>query len=518
MTGGGILALVSYGDQNVILSGRPQMTYFYKVFKRYTHFAMENITIPLEGQNELAWDKEIQLRAKIPRFGDLMADMTFSFNLPAIYSKYFTPIPQGREAQWEFQWAPYIGLAAINNAAFFIGGQKIHEVDGSYLLAKALTDMDQDTFAKWSRLVGQVPELVNPAAGEFAGGPSQNTYPTVTSDPTVATGATQANRPSIPARTIHVPLSFWFSQHTGLALPLVALQGQDCEVQLTLNPLQNLYTVLDNSGYRVAPGASLNATLADIQRNNPEYIVSSDPARFIRNFLVDYGVTPSELNTVFINPRLQSTFIYLPEEEQKLFAQRPLSYLITQNIRYPFPGQYQRQVLDLYTSNPVTRLFFVQRRSDAVFRNDFANFTNWFRNPLAPYRAAAGTPSGQAAISSGVVIPNAQKGIIRAMRVICNGNEIQEEKPVDFFTALTPYNYFKGIGDTELPVYTFQIEQNPLQPAGSINASRIRTFQVDLDVYPLPSAPNYTYDVTIYTENINWLLIASGTGGLKFAK
>jgi hypothetical protein len=161
---------------------------------------------------------------------------------------------------------------------------------------------------------------------------------------------------------------------------------------------------------------------------------------------------------------------------------------------------------------------FIQRRSDALFRNDFANFTNWFRNPLAPYRAADGTPAAQAAISSGILIPNAQKGIIRALRVICNGNEIQEEKPVDFFTTLTPYNYFKGIGDTGLPVYSFQIEQNPLQPAGSINASRIRTFQVDVDVYPLPTEPNYTYDLTIYVENINWLLIASGTGGLKFAK
>ena len=44
MTGGGLLALVTYGTQNVILSGNPQMTYFYKVFRRYSHFSMENTT------------------------------------------------------------------------------------------------------------------------------------------------------------------------------------------------------------------------------------------------------------------------------------------------------------------------------------------------------------------------------------------------------------------------------------------------------------------------------------------
>lgn len=516
MTGGGILVLVAYGDQNVILSGRPQMTYFYKVFKRYTHFAMENIRIPLEGQNEMQWDKQIQLRTKIPRFGDLMSDMVLSFDLPPIYSKYLEPAG-GRQSQWEFQWVPYVGLAAINSAAFFIGGQKIQEVDGSYLLSKALLDMDQDTFAKWNKLVGNVPELASPATGAFAGGPGQNTYPTVTQDPTPGL-TTQTNRPSIPARTVQIPLSFWFSQNPALSLPLVGLQSQECEVQITLNPIQELYTLLDGSGNRVGPEYSLLAPVADIIRNNPDYIQSSDQSRFIRNFLTDFGVTPPELNTFFINPRLQSTFIYLPEDEQKLFAARPLSYLVTQNIRYPFLGQYRRDVLDIYTSNPVTRLLFLQRRSDAVYRNDFANFTNWSRYPLAPYRAATGLPGAQAAISSGVVIPNTQKEIIRAIRVICNGNEIQEEKSVDFFTTWTPYNYFKGIGDAGLPVYSFQLEQNPLQPAGSINASRIRSFQVDLDVYPLPTEPNYTYDITIYTENVNWLLIASGTGGLKFAK
>ena len=118
-------------------------------------------------------------------------------------------------------------------------------------------------------------------------------------------------------------------------------------MQITLNPLQNLYTVLDNSGNRVAPGATLLSRLADIQRNNPDYIVSSDPARFIRNFTTDFGVSVGESNSVFINPRLQSTFIYLPEDEQKVFASRPLSYIVTQNTSYPFPGQYNRQVLDL---------------------------------------------------------------------------------------------------------------------------------------------------------------------------
>ena len=60
MTGGGILVLVAYGSQNVLLSGNPQMTYYYKIFKRYSHFSMENVTIALDGPNQLVFDQTIQ--------------------------------------------------------------------------------------------------------------------------------------------------------------------------------------------------------------------------------------------------------------------------------------------------------------------------------------------------------------------------------------------------------------------------------------------------------------------------
>ncbi len=91
MPGGGLLALVSYGSQNVILNGNPDFTYFYKVFKRFSHFAMESATLPLEGPNELFYDQPIKLRAKIERIADLVTDMVFSFTIPDIFSKWVTP-------------------------------------------------------------------------------------------------------------------------------------------------------------------------------------------------------------------------------------------------------------------------------------------------------------------------------------------------------------------------------------------------------------------------------------------
>lgn len=516
MPGGGFLTLVAYGAQNVILSGNPQMSYFYKAFRRYTHFAMETIRVTPDRPNELRFDQPTQLRAKIPRHGDLISDMYFTFELPPIFSKYIAPntVP-GRTSQYEFQWVRYIGAAIIQNAAFFVGGQKIQEFDGNYLLSRALLDMDQDTFHKWEALVGNVPELTNPAKGLYAGGTTQTAYPTVVKNPALV-GVPQANRPSIFGRTIYVPLSFWFTESTSLALPLVGLQYHECQVQLTLNPIQNLYSILDVSGYRVNPTYTMLAPTQEIGLNKPEYASVTDLSGQIRNFLTDVNET-TQLNTWNYQPNLQITYVYLPDEERNIFASRPLTYLVNQITPYPFQGLYQRQILDMETHNPITRMIFVQRRSDSVSRNDFANFTNWFAYPQAPFQVTPGVAPNLQAICSGIPVPNAQEEMIRAIRIICNGNEIQEEKPTEFFTRLSTYRYVKGIGQTGLPIYSFELGRSATQPSGSINASRIRNFQVDLDLYPLPPNTTYTYDIVIYVENLNWFQVVSGMGGLKYA-
>ena len=516
MTGGGLLALVAYGSQNVLLSGNPDMTFWYKTYRKYSHYSQENVTVALEGPNELFYTQPIKLRAKIQRIGDLLSDMYFTFTIPDIFSKYVDP--GTRSIQYQYQWVRYLGAAIIQNAAFFVGGQKIQEVDGTYLLARALIDYPTAAFSKWRTLVGDTPELTNSSQGVYAGGTAQNGYPSVYPDPTHPLGA-QVNRPSIFGQEIHVPLNFWFQQDSSLALPLVGLQYHDCEVQLNLNPIESLYTILDISGYRVNPNYKMLAPSTNITMNLPEFVSANDPNATWRNFATDVGSALPSLDTWFLNPRLQCSYVYLSDEERKVFATQPLSYCFSQVTPYNYPGMYTRQLLDLYTHNPVTRLLFIQRRSDSLpYRNDFANFTNWYTYPYAPFIP---TPSIlrslQLGSTSGIFIPNTQQDIIRGIRILCDGNEIQESKPVDYFTNISTYRYTKGIGQEGLPLYSFQLGQSPIQASGSINASRIRNFQIDLDIYDLPASPTYTYDITVYVENINWFEVVSGMGGLKYA-
>lgn len=514
MPGGGLFTLVSTGAQNTILNGNPEMTFFYKTFRRYSHFSEESVTTVFDGSNQLSWDQSIQIRLKIQRVADLLRDMYFTFTLPDIYSKYIEP-DQQRSSQLNFAWINYIGCHIIQNVALIVGGQKIQEFDGTYIMARAMADYDTDRVAKWKHLVGEVPELTNPAKGLYGGGSESIGYPTVYQDPTQPA---QGNRPSIFGRDIFVPLPFFCNESTFQALPLIGLQYHDVEIQINLRPIVELYTFLDENGYRcryaykqIAPQSSLNINL-------PEYGASDDTAGEIRNFLTDVNNTPPAINTWFFNPRLQATYVYLNEEERKTFASTPLSYLLYQVTRYNFPVITSREYLQLETHNPINRLLIVPRRSDFIYRNDFSKMTNWWNDPIPPHIPTPSLPPwANFFYATGLLVPQGQREIIRNLRVLGDGNELQEEKPGVYFEKIVPYRYVTGIGEPGLNIYPFALTSPQIQPNGTINASRVRLFQVDVDPYPLPVNTTYVYDITVYVESINWFIVSSGMGGLKYA-
>jgi len=515
MPGGGLFTLVSYGAQNVILSGNPEMTYFYKTFRRYSHFAEESVTTTFDGSNELSFEQSIQIRLKIQRVADLVRDMYFTFRLPDIYSKFFPPVEGGRTAQYNFAWVNYIGCQIIENVALIVGGQKIQEFDGTYILAKALEDYDTDRLAKWKILVGEVNELVNPAKGLYGGGSETVGYPTVY--PNITT-AQQINRPSIFGRDITVPLPFFSNESTFQALPLIALQYHDVEVQITLRPIVDLYTFLDPNGYRVRWGYQQTATVSQVQQNLPEYGAFQDPLGELRYFLTDIGTTVPALNTWFFNPRLQATYVYLTEDERKTFASTPLSYLLYQVTSYNFPAVVSRDYLQLETHNPINRLLIIPRRSDYIYRNSYSKWSNWWNDPQPPHIPTPALPPwANFFYATGQLVPQGQREIIRGLRVLGDGNELQEEKSGYYFERIAPYRYMTGIGESGLYMYPFGLHSPGTQPSGSINASRVRLFQVDVDPFPLPTGTNYVYDITVYVESINWFVVSSGMGGLKYA-
>jgi hypothetical protein len=196
--------------------------------------------------------------------------------------------------------------------------------------------------------------------------------------------------------------------------------------------------------------------------------------------------------------------------------------LVNQITTFKFDSLYTRTFYDLQLSNPITRLLLLPRRSDSYFyRNQTGNYTNWVRVTQAPWLPTPGASIPQnTTIATGPLIPASQIQILRSLRVLLDGNEIQEEKPISYYTRVQPFRTITGGSLPEsqfLPIVNFALSSPQDQPSGSVNASRIRLFQLDVDPYPLPLNPTYVYELVVYAENINFFTVESGYGGLKYS-
>ena len=171
--GGGLMQLVAYGAQDVYLTGNPQITFFKVVYRRHTNFSMEAIEQTLNGTVSLG----NKVSCTVSRNGDLVHRVYLQVEL------------EGASA------ASNYGHALIKNVDVEIGGQRIDRHTGEWLQV-------------WNELTQE--------AGKKTG------YAEMIGNTASATGA----------RTLYIPLQFWFCRNPGLALPLIALQYHEVKINV----------------------------------------------------------------------------------------------------------------------------------------------------------------------------------------------------------------------------------------------------------------------------------------------
>ena len=575
---GGLLSLVCYGNENQFVNGNPQTTNFYKAFMHYTHFSQEPFQIPMDGPDALQLDAPILVKAKIPRQGDLLSDLVLRFTLPDIFSKaYLKPKKDlsgnttfTLDRAYEFAWVRQIGVRIIDTVTFTIGGSKIQEFNSDWISARAALDKDNTTYQKWRNLVGDVPDCFDPANGVYAA--PGNLYPNVLGwrGSTQVPNPIQNNAASIPGRIVRVPLGLWFSDYISNSLPLVALQYHEAEIQIKLRPIRDLYTVLDPTGVRLRSNIWTVPYMSSDQYTqvwnpflygplpntlNNLYKTVSDISGSMKYFLTDIsGATPIADGWP-LNMTLEALYTFVTPEEQRVFTNKSIRYNVRQVQNFIYSGITSRNTYRLDVHNISTRIVFFARRSDAIpNRNQSTNLTNWINTygqarplatPIGPYTSGAIT-NGQVGAyptyyllgttpipigASGLNVQGLQRRILRNTFITANGQPLFDSLDADYFTTYVPYRSLKGdgmpFGDYSLatqgemwPIHTYSFALNGSsveQPTGTLNISRIDRLEMDIDVEPIPFLANYTYEIQIFVETLNFLEISNGLGGLKFA-
>jgi len=241
---GGLLNIISYGNQNIILNGNPSKTFFKTVYAKYSNFGMQNIRIDYNGQKSLKLNEDSTFTFKIPRNAELLLDTFLVLTLPDIWSPIIPPVnEQDIWKPYEFRWIDNIGTNIIKKVTLSIGGQTIQSFSGQYIKNMVERDFDQSKKDLFNKMTGMTDELSNPENANQR----LRQYPNAFYIPAEPGVVNVGPEPSIRGRKLFIPLHFWFSYSSKMALPLVALQYSEVVIDFILRPINDLYTINDTS-------------------------------------------------------------------------------------------------------------------------------------------------------------------------------------------------------------------------------------------------------------------------------
>jgi hypothetical protein len=516
---GGLLNLVSTGNQDVLLTGNPQKTFWTSTYKKYTNFGMQNFRLDFDGLRQVSMTSDTTYTFKVKRYAELLMDMFFVMNLPDIYSPIF-PVKCGDTSStwvpYEFKWIKNLGAMMIRSVRFTIGGQLIQTFTGFDMLALANRDLSPAQKMKWDQMVGNLPELFTP--NKCFG--RSDAYPNAVYSPSALA------EPSIRGRQLRVPLPIFWGMNSQQAFPLVCLQYNELQVEIVVRPMRELFQIRDvldaaNNYPVVAP----NFNLAEHQFYR---FLQSPP---------NYELTYSNLGTSWNeNTHLSCTYCFLSDEESKTFAFSDQQYLFKELHQSWF---YQVAVSDKVwlqdSTGLVTSWMIMFQRTDVGTRNEWSNFTNWpydflpYDVTLLPaimadspcpqgydfggFSIEPGTlgfglnPSGNETglYSTGTARNENQKEILLRMGIMFDGIVREEERPAEMYLYEQQYSACPGAGSAQLPglyCYNFCLNTSPyvLQPSGAMNLSKYNHIELAFStIIPTPD-PNATFTVVCDPE------------------
>lgn len=467
---GALLQLVGKGAQDQLVTGNPSFSHFRSVYKRHTDFAMEHFRLYFKtSQLSYPISGTTRLRTKVERYAQLLNDCYLSIDIPNIYSPVY-PItssipttspasvtPDSSAIGYEFNWVRNLGYNMIRHVSILINGQEIVRHTGEWMKLYANLTFDANKRAILDRMIGNTPDLYDPANAEGR----INQYPHSISS------ATTDAEPSIYGRTLTIPLHFWFCESVGKALPLVALQQSEVEFVVELRNMYELFTIRDvrtqinatdnpNFGVRIAPDASIDAFTMKHFLSPPLYATPTQNA------------TPG-LTSWSFNPFVEGNYIFLSDAELAYVARMDHSFMISQNDMVQAEGQQgPSNDLELTMKNLCTRIVWLAQRSDRILQNDWDNYTNWEDPYAAPFDSnSMGWYTSGIAQSSNV----SQKDILLESTIILDGQERFAAKQTGFFNGIQMYRHQTGNPIQGIYEYSFALDNNPDQPSGSLNGS-----------------------------------------------
>ena len=550
---GGLMNLVAYGSENLLFNGNPKKTFFKATYNKYTNFGLQRFRIDFEGAKILNEKTNTVLDFKIPRYAELLYDTYLVINLPNIYSPLYNyKKEEGQEsrnghyfAPYEFRWIEELGTNFIDQIEIYSGGISLSKYSGEYLNCLKERDYNNSKKDLWNRMTGNVPELNDP--GNTNG--NINTYPNVQwSD------ASLDIEPSIRGRRIYIPLDAFFCESSKTALPLVAMQYQEVSIRIEFKPVMDLYTI--NNVNETPQGNGLTYRIRP-NRN----ILEHQMWRFLQPPTNKYASTDSYNKNISdwnSDIHLIGTYIFLGQNERRIFAAREHKMLVKQIYTYDFLDVGGPKIVEMESKDMVIDYLWRFRRSDAYLRNEWSNYTNWpyhniqpqslsiYNDPEIPNPANFYITGNIGQITDQNPYPINIKDIMIDLGITMDG--VYRETVLKAGVYQYAEKWMRTTGDAKdgLYCYNFCLNSNrrEYQPSGAMNVNKFKKvfFEFNTITPPIDSSGNnveyicdlsgnaigfrkqtaaldtYSFDLRVFEERYNILSIQGGRIGLMHAR
>ena len=492
---GGVIQLISTGNHDIYLTGCPQITFFKKVYKKHTHFAMEAIEQEFNGPANF----NTYISATLCRDADLLAKLLLEMKLsvsPIITVDNMTSVNGYITLTGDFNGryygtfsahnylgnnyvkftndtigTIYLGIDTGNITPTQITSNIISALTGSSSQTFTLDDIDDDIPRIAIRIIDYIEltiagQMIDRLYGEwidiwFQLSSSYEKW-------SLLQNMLYGNNPLVNNTSVtYLPIPFWFSKNYGLALPMISLQYHEvkCNIQFknAFNGIANLTGLSSINGY-----------------SNDTFSLSMSKNGNITNITLDIP-----LNININDSRLFGDYIFLDTDERRLFAGLKQEYLIEQT-------QYSNK-LALNTGININELHFNHPVKELV----------WF------YQLASNEETFNYWDNSG-------NDIMKSCKIEYNGIERFKTKNNHYFRLLQPYYHHTGGNLQDISgelggfyTYSFGLYPEQYQPTGSCNFSRINNAILYSNV-------TQTCNMSVYATNYNVLRVMNGMAGLGY--
>ena len=464
MSSGALLQLQAKNEfDDLLYTNDIKMSEFKSTFKQITNFS--EIPYSFYPTSSVNWGDRMVF--KINKVGDLMSNMYIALELPEIsVANIIGKTEDEVTSNYRVKWMDYIGYVIIENAILRIGGKKIQEMSGEYMMC--YTDLYDNG---WSacKLFGHDGDLILPQT-------------------------------KITKQFIYIPLRFFNNNNYESCIPVNALRYHEIEVEIKLRDWNSIYLVLQQ--------------LTDIK---DEAGTITDPDSY------KYAHTHNSLPIIpFNNIRLDCNFIFLEGNERDDLLNNKQEILITQ-VQTIQQHCSHNDTIYLNFTNPIKELYFLISKRNIRELKEIFNYTG--KPAFIPFDDM-NQEITEFSKSLWKQIP--EKHLLLEASLQFNNVDRVPTKDYKYWYLVQNYETFRSRPDHYIYLYSFGL--NSRKNMGSCNFSALENVKLNIHLadsdirrFSLPN-PDYTIDVgpdccaiiSVYGVNYNVLIIEEGMCELMY--